>query len=194
MTAGSADPRLFVGKTGAAGVWEDFRRRLAQGDLGSLPVLLGLLAVVIYFQAQNDAFLSAANLTNLTLQIAAVATISVGVVLVLLLGEIDLSVGAVSGFAAACMAVLTTRHGVGAMLSIARGAPRRRGRRGAERVLGDPVPGAGVPRDPGRPAHLAGRPAARARPAGEHQHHQPRPRRRRQHVLRLDGDLDRSQR
>ena len=118
MTAGSADPRLFVGKTGAAGVWEDFRRRLAQGDLGSLPVLLGLLAVVIYFQAQNDAFLSAANLTNLTLQIAAVATISVGVVLVLLLGEIDLSVGAVSGFAAACMAVLTTRHGVGAMLSI----------------------------------------------------------------------------
>jgi len=119
VTASSADPRLFVGKTGVAGAWEDFRRRLAQGDLGSLPVLLGLVAVVAYFQWQNSAFLSAGNLTNLTLQIAAVATISVGVVLVLLLGEIDLSVGAVSGFAAAVMAVLAGRHGVGAPASIA---------------------------------------------------------------------------
>ena len=53
------------------------------------------------FQIQNDRFLSAINLTNLTLQIAAVGTISIGVVLVLLLGEIDLSVGAVSGLARA---------------------------------------------------------------------------------------------
>ncbi len=119
MSAGPADPRLFVGKTGLAGAFEDFRRRLAQGDLGSLPVLVGLLAVGGYFQAQNDRFLSAANLTNLTLQIAAVGTISVGVVLVLLLGEIDLSVGATSGFAAAVMAVMNTRHGHGAAASIA---------------------------------------------------------------------------
>jgi D-xylose transport system permease protein len=74
--------------------------------------------VVVYFQYMNDRFLSAANFTNLTLQIAAVATISVGVVLVLLLGEIDLSVGAVSGFAAAVMAVLNTRHGASALVAI----------------------------------------------------------------------------
>jgi D-xylose transport system permease protein len=120
MSAGpAADPRLFVGRTGVAGAVEDFRRRLAQGDLGSLPVLFGLLVVGVYFQLQNDRFLSAANLTNLTLQIAAVGTISVGVVLVLLLGEIDLSVGAVSGFCAAVMAVLNVRHGFGAPAAIA---------------------------------------------------------------------------
>ena len=53
----------------------------------------------------------AINLTNLTLQIAAVGTISIGVVLVLLLGEIDLSVGAVSGLAAGVMAVLNVKQG-----------------------------------------------------------------------------------
>jgi D-xylose transport system permease protein len=119
MSAGSADPRLFVGRPGLAGAFEDLRRRLAQGDLGNLPVLLGLLAVGGYFQVMNDRFLSAANLTNLTLQIAAVGTISVGVVLVLLLGEIDLSVGAVSGFSAAVMAVMNTRHDVSAPIAIA---------------------------------------------------------------------------
>jgi D-xylose transport system permease protein len=118
MSAESADPRLFVGRSGIAGAFEDLRRRLAQGDLGNLPVLFGLLVVGGYFQLKNDRFLSAANLTNLTLQIAAVATISVGVVLILLLGEIDLSVGAVSGFAAAVMAVLNTRHGFDAPVAI----------------------------------------------------------------------------
>ncbi|MGZ5376113.1 MAG: sugar ABC transporter permease, partial [Solirubrobacterales bacterium] len=63
----------------------------------------------------------AINLTNLTLQIAAVGTISVGVVLVLLLGEIDLSVGAVSGLAAGVMAVLNVKHGWPAELAILAG-------------------------------------------------------------------------
>jgi D-xylose transport system permease protein len=114
-----ADPRLIADAPGLSGAVGDFRRRLAQGDLGNLPVILGMAAVWIYFQIRNDNFLSAGNLTNLTLQIAATGTISVGVVLVLLLGEIDLSVGAVSGFAAACMAVLNTRHGWSAPLAIA---------------------------------------------------------------------------
>ena len=80
--------------------WEcfrDFRRRVAQGDLGSLPIVAGLVVVWAYFQYSNSNFLTPGNLTNLMLQIAAVGTIAVGVVLVLLLGEIDLSVGAVSG-------------------------------------------------------------------------------------------------
>src|ERR671926_483344 len=66
-------------------------------------------------------FLTATNLTNLVLQITAVGLISVGVVLVLLLGEIDLSVGAVSGLAAAVMAVLNVKHGWNPYLAIAVG-------------------------------------------------------------------------
>ena len=88
-----------------------FIARLARGELGSLRVFLTIALIWVIFQAQNDRFLSAINLTNLTLQIAAIGTISVGVVLVLLLGEIDLSVGAVSGLAAGVMAVLQVKHG-----------------------------------------------------------------------------------
>jgi D-xylose transport system permease protein len=83
--------------------------RFAQ--LSSLRVALVLALIWIIFQSQNDRFLTAFNLTNLVLQIAAVGTISIGVVLILLLGEIDLSVGAVSGLAAAVMAVLNVKHG-----------------------------------------------------------------------------------
>src|SRR3954469_9221895 len=79
--------------------------------LGSLRVFIVLALIWIIFQTQNDNFLSAFNLTNLVLQIAAVGMISIGVTLILLLGEIDLSVGAVSGLAAAVMAVLNTKHG-----------------------------------------------------------------------------------
>ena len=86
-------------------------RKLAQGELGSVRVLLVLAVIWIIFQSQDDKFLSAINLTNLMLQITAVGTVSVGIVLVLLLGEIDLSVGAVSGLCAAVMGVLTTKHG-----------------------------------------------------------------------------------
>ena len=74
--------------------------------------MLILLAIVwIIFQSQESRFLSAVNLVNLSLQITAVGLISVGVVLVLLLGEIDLSVGAVSGLCASIIAVLNVKHG-----------------------------------------------------------------------------------
>jgi D-xylose transport system permease protein len=95
--------------------------RLARGELGSVRVLITIALIWTIFQLQNDRFLSAVNLTNLTLQIAAIGTISVGVVLVLLLGEIDLSVGAVSGLAAGVMAVLTVKHGWSPELAILAG-------------------------------------------------------------------------
>ena len=79
--------------------------------LGSLRVFIVLAIIWIIFQTQNDNFLSSFNLTNLVLQIAGVGMISIGVTLILLLGEIDLSVGAVSGLAAAVMAVLNVKHG-----------------------------------------------------------------------------------
>lgn len=82
-----------------------FGARLRGGDLGSLPVVAGLVVIAIIFQALNPVFLSPTNLVNLTMQCAAVGTIALGVVVVLLLGEIDLSVGSVSGLAAAVLAV-----------------------------------------------------------------------------------------
>ncbi|MDX6604705.1 MAG: D-xylose transport system permease protein [Solirubrobacterales bacterium] len=97
----------------------DTIRRLVQGDLASLRVVIGLALIWAIFQYENSRFLSAQNLTNLGLQITAIGLISVGIVYVLLLGEIDLSVGAVSGLAAACMTVLNVKHGWSPYLAIA---------------------------------------------------------------------------
>lgn len=96
-------------------------KRVLQGDLASVRVLLVLAVIWIVFQSQNENFLTAGNLTNLMLQITAVGLISVGVVYVLILGEVDLSVGAVSGLAAAVMAVLNVKHGWNPWLSILAG-------------------------------------------------------------------------
>ncbi|MBK7862457.1 MAG: sugar ABC transporter permease [Archangiaceae bacterium] len=77
-----------------------------------LPVLIGLVAIAIVFQSLNANFLSARNLTNLGLQIAAMSLVACGLVFVLLLGEIDLSAGAVSGLGAAVMGVVGVRFGL----------------------------------------------------------------------------------
>jgi D-xylose transport system permease protein len=103
--------------TGRAGL----RQRIAQGELGSLRVVIALVVIWAIFTIANDRFLTATNLVNLSLQIAATGTISVGVVMVLLLGEIDLSVGIVSGLCAGIMAVLNTDHAWPAVLAIAAG-------------------------------------------------------------------------
>jgi D-xylose transport system permease protein len=99
----------------------DFLRRFLQGDLGSLRVVIAIAVIWAIFQIEESRFLSSVNLTNLVLQITAVGLISVGVVLVLLLGEIDLSVGAVSGLCSAIMAVLSVQHGWNPYLAIAAG-------------------------------------------------------------------------
>src|SRR5436190_22591757 len=94
-------------------------RRFVQGDLASLRVFVVLAVIWIIFQLQNSNFLTANNLTNLFLQITTIGLISVGIVYVLLLGEIDLSVGAVSGRAGAVMVVLNVQHGWNPYLAIA---------------------------------------------------------------------------
>ncbi|HVW19377.1 MAG TPA: sugar ABC transporter permease [Solirubrobacteraceae bacterium] len=76
------------------------------GELGALPIVVGIVAIAIYFQLRNSNFLTAGNFVNLIAQMAATAIIGMGVVFVLLLGEIDLSVGYVSGVAAVISAVL----------------------------------------------------------------------------------------
>ena len=86
-------------------------RKLAEGELGSLRVLIVLAVIWAVFAITNSSFLTAINLTNLSLQFTGLGMISVGVVLVLLLGEIDLSVGAVSGVCACITAVLNVKNG-----------------------------------------------------------------------------------
>ena len=106
-----AEPPQEAPRVETTAAREGMARAFAQGEFGALRVIIMLAVIWIIFQTQNDRFLSSTNLTNLMLQITAIGLISTGVFLVLLLGEIDLSVGAVSGLTAAIMAVLTTKHG-----------------------------------------------------------------------------------
>jgi D-xylose transport system permease protein len=93
----------------------DYARRwwlgVRTGDLGSLPIIVGLVLIAIIFQAQNDRFLTAGNFVNLIVQMAAITVIGMGIVFVLLLGEIDLSVGYVSGVAGVSTALLMNPDG-----------------------------------------------------------------------------------
>lgn len=118
MTA--AEPKKSPLKEGSVNTspWAKFLGRVSQGGLGPVPIVLGIAAIWIIFALANPRFLSPFNLSNLMLQVAAVGTISVGIVLVLLLGEIDLSVGSVSGLTAATMAVLSVKTGMPAALAI----------------------------------------------------------------------------
>lgn len=92
-----------------------FRGVLVKGgtgrDLGLWPVVSALVIIAVGFQLANSAFLTPRNLSNLTLQTATLAVLTLGVVLVLTLGEIDLSIGAVSGLAASAMAMLSAFAG-----------------------------------------------------------------------------------
>ena len=99
-----AEERLLSG-SGIRHALEAFVARVRGGDLGALPVVLGIAVIWTVFQLLNPVFLSSENLVNLTMQCAAIGTVALGVVLVLLVGEIDLSVGSVSGLAAAVLAV-----------------------------------------------------------------------------------------
>lgn len=85
--------------------------QLLRNDLGFLPVLLTLLLIVILFEILNPIFLQGENFTNLLTQSTSLGIYSAGIVLVLLLGEIDLSVAAVGTLCAVVMSVLTERMG-----------------------------------------------------------------------------------
>ncbi|GAA3216926.1 sugar ABC transporter permease [Actinocorallia longicatena] len=112
------DPRLVVQQEGFKGYLHEFTRKIKGGELGSLPVVVGLVLIWIVFQSLNSNFLSAQNLSNLSIDIVATGMISVGIVFVLLLGEIDLAAGSVSGVAAAVLAVLNVNKGWNPVLAI----------------------------------------------------------------------------
>ena len=112
-----SDERVAVSK-GVGGAVRNFGRRVRAGDLGALPVIVGLVIICIVFQALNTVFLSANNLVNLLFDSCSVGVISLGIVCVLMLGEIDLSVGSVSGLSSAILGVLWVNHGAPVLLAI----------------------------------------------------------------------------
>ncbi len=82
--------------------WEAFKG----GDVGSAPVIVGVIAITIFFTSKSSIFFTAVNFSNLIQQMAGVTVIAIGVVFVLLIGEIDLSIGYVSGLAGVIVAEL----------------------------------------------------------------------------------------
>jgi ABC-type xylose transport system permease subunit len=104
----------------------DFATRVRDGDVGSLPVVVGLVVIAVLFQVANPRFLAPGNLVNLTLQAAPLGVIALGTVVVLLVAQIDLSVGSVSGLASAMVGVCAMRLGwpmlIGVVAAIASGA------------------------------------------------------------------------
>ncbi|MFJ7174930.1 sugar ABC transporter permease [Streptomyces massasporeus] len=114
----AVDPRLLVREQGFAGYLGEFKRKIRGGDLGSIPVVVGLVVICVIFQSLNPAFLSAKNLNDISVAMVATGMMSVGIIFVLLLGEIDLSVGSVSGVSGALFAVLSVSHGVNEWLAL----------------------------------------------------------------------------
>lgn len=85
-------------------------RRVRGGDLGMLPVVGGIVVIWTIFQLLNPTFLSSTNLVNLSFDMVPVGVLALGIVCVLLVGQIDLSVGSVSGVSAAITAVVMVKN------------------------------------------------------------------------------------
>jgi D-xylose transport system permease protein len=117
-TAGEKAPEGAVSDFGidttsksAGEALKDYVAKVRGGDFGSLPALLGLLVLVIFFSTQSSTFLTLGNISNLLAQGAGIVIIAMGLVFVLLLGEIDLSAGTASGVAASVMALHLVNSG-----------------------------------------------------------------------------------
>lgn len=94
------------------GIWRAYVTKLRGGDVGSLPAILGLVALVVAFSLlRPTTFTKAFNFGTLIQQSAGVTILAMGLVFVLLLGEIDLAAGYTAGTSAAVMSALITSHG-----------------------------------------------------------------------------------
>jgi D-xylose transport system permease protein len=96
---------------GLGGALRAFGDRVRSGDLGMIPVAVGLVLIAVVFTTLNPVFLRPGNVSNLLYDCATTGIISLGIVCVLLLGEIDLSVGSMSGLASAMLGVLWINNG-----------------------------------------------------------------------------------
>jgi D-xylose transport system permease protein len=123
----SNNPRVLLDRSdsrvthaeGLSGAIQGFLDRVRSGDLGSLPVVAGLVIIWTVFYSLNPIFLSPNNMVNLFFDCSVVGVISLGIVCVLLLGEIDLSVGSMSGVASALLGVLWVNQGMPVLVAIA---------------------------------------------------------------------------
>jgi D-xylose transport system permease protein len=105
-------------EAGLVGALRAFLVRVRSGDLGSLPVVVGLVIIWTVFSSLNPIFLSSSNLVNLLFDCSTTGVISLGIVCILMVGEIDLSVGSVSGFSSALLGVLWVNQGWSVWLAI----------------------------------------------------------------------------
>jgi D-xylose transport system permease protein len=106
-TTAAPEERASVGT-----IVRDYVARVRGGDIGSLPAVLGLVVLVIVFSAlRPDTFTTSLNFANLINQSAGIMVIAMGLVFVLLLGEIDLSAGYTGNVSAAMLGVALTNHG-----------------------------------------------------------------------------------
>lgn len=103
---------------GLSGALRTLVGRVKSGDLGMLPVAIGLIVISTVFSILNPIFLAPNNLVNLLFDCATVGIISLGIVCVLILGEIDLSVGSMSGLASAIIGVLWVNSGLPLVVAI----------------------------------------------------------------------------
>lgn len=94
------------------------RRRVHDGELGPAPPLLALAVTWIVFQSLNDNFLSPRNLSVLSVDIVGTGMVAIGVVFVLLIGELDLSVGSLAGLSGAMFAALNVNLGMAEWLAV----------------------------------------------------------------------------
>jgi D-xylose transport system permease protein len=101
-----------VGEGGIGDAFRDYVARLRGGQLGSLPALLGLIVIIVIFTVmKGGTFFSAFNFANLLTQSSMIIVLAMGLVFVLLLGEIDLSAGYTAGTSAAILGVALTQKG-----------------------------------------------------------------------------------
>lgn len=116
--APAVDPRLLVREEGFKGYLSEFQRKVRGGELGSLPVIGGLIIIWIVFGLQNSKFIQPANIGEISFFLAATGMAALGLIFVLILGEIDLSVLSVSGLSAAVFGWLAVIHGINAWLAV----------------------------------------------------------------------------
>src|SRR5690349_23709647 len=114
-------------QTTLSDAFREYVARLRGGDVGPLPAILGLAVLIIVFSSlRPDTFTNSFNFANLLIQSAPVIVIAMGLVFVLLIGEIDLSAGYTAGVAGAVLGIVTTDHDmpwyVGVVACLAAGA------------------------------------------------------------------------
>ena len=165
------------------GVWQRAIANLKSGNLGVLPVVLGEVLIVAFFSFTATNFFTASNFVNVILQMAGVTMIAFGVVFVLLIAEIDLSIGFLSGIAALTAAELQLPdgHNWPGLGVHPRRARRRRDHRSGTGHVRREGGGSVVRRHAGRASHLAGRDPEGA--PGERRDH------RRGRLDQQDGDV-----